>query len=182
MPGSEGLWVFLGGDLAIFTMLFVSFLTARRDDPAAFEAARATLDPGRGGVNTILLLVSSWCVVMCLREIRGGRVRPAQCYLAAAIVGGVSFAVLKISEYVATIDAGHADEEFYTFYFSLTGLHLAHVIGGCVVLAVFLVRWQLRPPAAGSNAAGNGFESAALFWHLVDFLWIVIFPLLYLTR
>ena len=86
--------------------------------------------------------------------------------------------MLKSLEYAAGFDAGHTPDasEFYVYYLTLTGVHLGHVVAGCVVLASFWVRLGRRPGGV------VGFETAAIFWHLVDFLWLLIFPLLYLAR
>ena len=76
--------------------------------------------------------------------------------------------------------AGHTPTsgDFFMYYFAVTGIHLFHVLVGCVVLCVFLSRWRSR----GIATQLAGFESAACFWHMVDLLWVLIFPLLYLTR
>jgi nitric oxide reductase NorE protein len=76
------------------------------------------------------------------------------------------------------MSAGHTIGDFFMYYFTLTGLHLAHVLAGCAVLSVFLARWRSSP----GPASPGGFESAAIFWHLVDLLWVLIFPFLYLVR
>lgn len=179
MPGMEGFWVFVAGDLAMFTLMFVTFALARADDVAGFEAARLTLDADRGGINTLVLLTSSACVASALAALRRGAVDRARGWIAAGICGGAVFAVLKSLEYVAGFDAGHTpgQSEFYVYYLTLTGVHLGHVVAGCLVLAAYWVRLARRP--AGGVA---GFETAAVFWHLVDFLWLLIFPLLYLVR
>jgi nitric oxide reductase NorE protein len=180
MPGVEGFWVLIGGDLAIFTILFASFLSARRDDPAGFSTARQLLNANVGGANTLLLLTSSWLVAMTLQSLRRGQMLSARRWLGAGILGGVGFVGVKASEYAHVISSDKTDTDngFLTYYFSLTGLHLAHVVAGCLLLTVFWWRWR-RDPAPEST---RGFESAAIFWHLVDSLWIVIFPLLYLLR
>lgn len=180
MPGVEGFWVFIAGDLGIFTLLFGSFMAARAKDAAAFEDARQFLSPGHGGINTLLLLTSSWCVARALLALRASRNDAATRWLAAGIAGGLGFAVSKALEYAVKITAGHdpGSGEFFMYYYLLTGIHLLHVVVGCVLLTVFWLRWRRgRMPDRWT-----GFESAACYWHMVDFLWIIIFPLLYLTR
>lgn len=180
MPGFEGLWVLIAGDMALFTLLFGGFLSARWKDPAAFEAARDTLNVDQGGLNTILLITSSWCVAQALLVLRRGQSRRGARWLTWAILAGLGFVCSKVVEYVAEVQSGHvsAEGEFFLYYFILTGLHLAHVVVGCSILSGFRLRW--RRYAAGGTTVG--FESAAIFWHLVDLLWIVLFPLLYLVR
>jgi nitric oxide reductase NorE protein len=179
MPGMDGFWVLVAGDLAMFTLMFVTFALARADDVAGFEAARLTLDPDRGGINTLVLLTSSACIASALVALRRAQVEVARRWIAAGIAGGLVFAVLKSLEYASGFEAGHTPEQsqFYVYYLTITGIHLGHVVAGCGVLAAFWVR-------IGRRRGGGvvGFETAAVFWHLVDFLWLVIFPLLYLVR
>jgi len=179
LPGIEGGWVLIAGDMVVFALLFGSFMSARSGHLAAFETARHALDHHRGGLNTLLLLTSSWCVVTALRSMRAERREAALLWLGLAILGGAGFAVSKVSEYVIEISAGHTagSGAFFMYYFMMTGIHLAHVLVGTLVLSVFWFRWRRTTP---QNLAG--FESAAAFWHMVDLLWIVLFPLLYLVR
>ncbi|MFL6062856.1 MAG: cytochrome c oxidase subunit 3 [Marmoricola sp.] len=180
VPGIEGVWVLIAGDMVIFALLFGSFMSARREHTALFEASRHALDLHRGGLNTLLLLTSSWCVVLALRAIRGDRRDAALRWLGFGILGGLGFAVSKVLEYVAEVGAGHTagSGDFFMYYFMLTGIHLVHVLVGTLVLTIFWFRW--RSPAKPDSI--TGFESAAVFWHMVDLLWIVLFPLLYLVR
>ncbi len=180
MPGAEGMWVLVAGDLAIFSLLFLSFALDRRDDPVVFEQGRQALHLDQGGINTIVLLLGSWFVVRALRAIRTGDVDRAGRWLLGGVGAGVAFGVSKAIEYVREVDAGHTSttSDFFMYYFSITGLHLVHVLIGTAILAGFLWSWRRR------GRAGNvvAFESAAIYWHLVDLLWIVIFPLLYVVR
>jgi nitric oxide reductase NorE protein len=180
VPGVEGVWVLIAGDMVIFALLFGSFMSARLKHPALFEASRHALDFHRGGINTLLLLTSSWCVVMALRAVRVDRRSPALRWLAGGILGGCGFAVSKVLEYVSEVHAGHTagSGDFFMYYFMMTGIHLFHVILGTLILTIFWFRW--RTAREGRSLAG--FESAAIFWHMVDLLWIVLFPLLYLVR
>jgi len=180
MPGAEGIWVLIAGDLAIFSLLFLSFLLDRNDDPATFEQGRQALHLDQGGINTLLLLTGSWCVVRALRAARAGDAVRAQRWLAGGVAGGAAFAVSKVVEYLREVDAGHTSttSDFFMYYFSITGLHLVHVVVGTAILAGFLLAWRRRGVGSGLVA----FESGALYWHVVDLLWIVIFPLLYVVR
>jgi len=180
IPGIEGVWVLIAGDMVIFALLFGSFMSARSEQPEVFDSARHALDFHRGGINTLLLLTSSWCVATALAALRSHRREAAGRWLGFGILGGVGFAVSKVLEYVAEVDAGHTagSGDFFMYYFMMTGIHLVHVLVGTAILAAFWFRWRApaKPPAV------TGFESAAVFWHMVDLLWIVLFPLLYLVR
>ena len=179
MPGIDGFWVFIGGDMAIFTLMFLAFAVARRDDVAGFDAARATLDVDRGGINTLVLLTSSVCVAYALTRLREGRTDVAATWTAFGVLGGLAFVALKGAEYVTGFQDDHSPAAgmFYVYYLTITGIHLLHVIAGCILLGIlgFRLRGSLPPGTAG-------FETAACYWHLVDFLWLLIFPLIYLIR
>lgn len=179
LPGVEGVWVLIAGDMVIFAMLFGSFMNARSADVAKFEIARQALDFHHGGLNTLLLVTSSWCVVQALGSMRSFRREVALRWLGFGVLGGVGFAVSKVLEYSNEISAGHtaSSGDFFMYYFMLTGIHLAHVLVGTLILIIFWVKWRRSEPQDL-----RGFESIAAFWHMVDLLWIVLFPLLYLVR
>jgi nitric oxide reductase NorE protein len=181
LPGIEGVWVFVAADLTVFGLFFVSFVRDRGRDPALFEQARQTLDADIGGVNTLILLTSSWFVALAVQAAQAGAARRIPRLLAWAAVCGLAFAVLKVIEYAHKLRAGTSmlTNDFYMYYFTLTGIHLLHVAAGTVIL---LILWSKA--RAGAYGSGNcaGLESGATFWHMVDLLWVVIFPLLYLLK
>lgn len=184
LPGEEGIWVLIFGDMLAFAAFFVTFLVYRLDDPALYQAGRASLDQGLGLLNTLLLLTSSWFVATAVHQARAGiraRVVPL---LNAACACGVGFGVVKVFEYGAKIGAGIglSTSDFHMFYFMFTGIHMLHVLIGLGVLAFLIVR--ARAVAQGAAPADAGYvatmESGGAFWHLVDLLWIVLFALFYL--
>jgi nitric oxide reductase NorE protein len=181
LPGIEGVWVCVAADLTVFGLFFVSFVRDRGRDPALFEQARQTLDADIGGVNTLILLTSSWFVALAVQAAQAGAARRIPRLLAWAAVCGLAFAVLKVIEYAHKLRAGTSmlTNDFYMYYFTLTGIHLLHVAAGTVIL---LILWSKA--RAGAYGSGNcaGLESGATFWHMVDLLWVVIFPLLYLLK
>ena len=176
LPGVDGFWVFIGGDLAIFSILFASYVSARGDDVTGFVTAQHTLSATHGGINTLLLLTSSWCVARALAAVRSGAVPTARLWLRAGLLGGLAFVASKAVEYTVELTGGHdLGSDFFAYYFALTGIHLAHVVVGCLLITLTLRRWS-----RGAPASLLGFESTACYWHMVDLLWVVIFPLLYL--
>ena len=180
VPGESGTWVFLFGDLLIFGAFFVTFLVARATAPAVFDTARTTLHIGIGVTNTLVLLTSSLCVVLALNAMRIQQTRLATKATGTAMAFGVLFVVLKISEYISLGTAGHGPgaNDFYLYYFILTGLHLFHVCLGLGALT-FVLSQTRRPDLSPTRTALV--EGAACFWHLVDLLWIFLFALLYLV-
>jgi nitric oxide reductase NorE protein len=182
VPGEPGLWVLLFGDVLIFTVLFVVYLDRRSLNPALFADSQNHLNRTFGAVNTLILLTSSMLVASAANAVRDKRLH----HMAASltIAGGAMgscFVVLKAIEYHQKISTGitPSTNEFYMYYFALTGLHLAHVIIGLVVLTA-LSRLATKPEPTSTQIAF--FEGGACFWHMVDLLWIIIFPLLFLVR
>jgi len=182
VPGEPGIWVLLFGDMLVFTVLFTVFLHERGAKPELFAHSQAALNRALGATNTLVLLTSSLLVVLASHAMRRPPLRhfARRLTLGGALVGAC-FVVIKGFEYHEKIAAGIAPStnEFFMYYFVLTGLHLAHVIIGLAVLVVL------------STVAGNSgptrthiafFEGGACFWHMVDFLWIVIFSLIFLVR
>ncbi|CAM3907987.1 cytochrome c oxidase subunit 3 [Mycobacterium frederiksbergense] len=180
IPGESGTWVFLFGDMLVFGAFFVTFLVERAKAPEIFDAARTTLHIGVGVINTLVLLTSSLCVVLALNGMRAGQRRIATRATAAAMAFGVLFIALKVYEYISLGTAGHGPgaNDFYLYYFILTGLHLFHVCLGLGALSFVLTQTR-RPELSDTRTALV--EGAACFWHLVDLLWIFLFALLYLV-
>ncbi len=179
MPGEPGIWIIIFGDMFVFSVMFLSFMVARRADLALYRASAAHLDRGLGLLNTVLLLTSSWCVALAIQAARGGDGPATVRRLRGALACGLGFVLSKLCEYGAKVHAGVEinSNDFYMYYFVLTGIHLMHVLIGLGVLT-FMTRLA---GAGGFDAAEmSHLESGASFWHLVDLLWIALFALLYL--
>jgi nitric oxide reductase NorE protein len=181
LPGVEGVWVFVLADMCFFGLLFVSFMQERIKQGALFETARLTLNPDFGGINTLILLTSSWFVVLAVDAAKHDRLSEIPKLLMAALLMGFAFGVSKAIEYGGKLAAGITpmSNDFYMFYFSLTGIHLLHVVGGCAMLALF---WNKARKGEFGSERMKVLESGATYWHMVDLLWIFLFPLLYLLR
>jgi nitric oxide reductase NorE protein len=182
-PGEGPLWVLMFGDLAMFALFFGIVLHYRGEDSDAFRASQETLSLGLGVTSTVLLLASSLFVVLAMRRIRSGVPRRARPWLLGAIGCGAAFAILKAIDYAAKVDAGTTitSDAFFMCWFAFTGIHLVHVLIGVGVLGLVLAaaRGRDRPLSERGEALA---ESGATFWHLVDLLWIVLFPMLYLVH
>ena len=182
IPGEAGIWVFIFGDLLLFAYLFLLYLYYRTGDPELFARSQRHLNTDLGVVYTFLLLTSSLFAVIALRLIRAHNGSMAPHFVLAAMVCGVVFVGMKIVEYYTKLDAGitPGTNFFDLFYYVLTGLHLAHVALGLGVLA--FMWWLARRAPSLSPLRLSLAEGCACFWHMVDLLWLVIFPLLYLVR
>jgi nitric oxide reductase NorE protein len=183
VPGEEGVWVFILGDMAVFALLFGVYLYYRAADPSLFRVSQQGLDQTFGAVNTLLLLASSLFVVTGVRAIRRPAAQVAPRLFAAAFACGLGFVLNKYLEYSDKLSHGikPATNDFWMYYYVLTGLHLFHLLLGLGVLAFCFV--QSRKPALALDPVRFAFvEGGACFWHMVDLLWIVLFPLLYLVK
>ena len=182
IPGEPGVWALLFGDMLVFMAVFGAYLSQRAQDKELFAASQDALNRSFGAMNTVILLTSSLLVVFAVRAMHSERQRHlARRLTLAGIAVGVCFVGVKMAEYHELISAGITPNtnEFYMYYFVLTGLHLAHVVIG---LSVLLALSRLARVAEPTHTQLAFFEGGGCFWHLVDLLWIVIFPLLFLVR
>jgi nitric oxide reductase NorE protein len=176
IPAEAGLWVFVLGDMTLFGAFFAVFTTELSKNRDLFERSATALHPSIGAVNTLLLLVSSYLVLLALRG-RRSQGAPGPGWLVGAMACGGAFMVSKGVEYTLELSAGNtpATGTFFTFYYVLTGFPLLHVMIGVTLLAVW---WR---GARRAKAVSRTFrEGAAVYWHMVDLLWLVIFALVYL--
>lgn len=180
LPAEPGLWVFVVGDMTIFGIFFSVFLWENRSERELFGASASELYQPIGVANTLVLLVSSYLVVLALHLHRSGQVEQVRRLLVGAMSCGLAFAGLKAVEYGMELGDGHTpgSNVFFTFYYVMTAVHLLHVLIGMTLLGV----WRRRSVAdRGWNEQRTFVESAAVYWHMVDLLWLVIFALLYLV-
>ncbi len=181
LPGDLAVWLIILAELLAFALLFVAYAITRTLNLELFNTSQRTLDTTFGVVNTWLLIGGSWCVVRAVQAVTAQQRRGALAWLAAAQACGLGFLVLKLLEYSAKADAGIDLETnvFFMFYFLLTGFHFLHVLAAMVFLAFLTYStWHGRLDGAHLHAM----ETGAAFWHMVDLLWIVLFPLLYIVR
>ena len=173
LPGNPLMWVLILSEMLVFAAFFGLFAWLRVGEREVFDASQQLLDPVAGGLNTLVLLTSGLFAALAVQAIgRGERRRCRQC-LAGAFALGVVFCVVKVVEFADKLGQGLVPETntFFTFYYLLTGFHFAHVIFGLGLIA--LVAWKL---------SRDNVETAAAFWHMVDLIWILLYPLLYLLR
>lgn len=178
LPGNGAIWLFVLGDLFIFLAYFVIFMVYRHGNPTGFLDAQRHLDLISGMVNTLVLLTSSYFVALAVTAMRQGRVRRASSLVTSAGACGLLFMAIKAYEWIRLTHEGFTftHDDFFMFFFAFTGVHLFHVLMGLVVLAV--VRRELHYPYVREHVV----EAGAIYWHMVDLLWVVLFALLYVMR
>ncbi len=179
IPGEAGIWAFVGGDLLVFSVFFILIVVGQAEQPEVFSSSRASLDLWIGIVNTLLLLTGSLFVAIGVERCRDAHGPTDSRWFWLAIGCGAGFVVNKVCEWGGKIGAGLSPmtNDFYMYFFIFTGIHLLHVLVGLGVLS-FLLRVSRRPVLTLGNI--RTLESGAIFWHLVDLLWIMLFALLYL--
>jgi nitric oxide reductase NorE protein len=179
VPGQPDMWFFVLFESLIFTSYFCVYLYYRAQHEAAYLAAQSQLTLWLGVVETIVLLTSSWSIARCVEQSRNGRYDVARrdAFLTAGF--GVIFLILKVVEWVRQIHLGNtfSSGDFFQYYFFLTAIHLVHLLIGFVVVGVAI--HQLSSPRRRSQEL---VETCATYWHTVDFLWVLIFALLYVVR
>ncbi len=181
LPGDSGVWTFIIADMAAFALFFIVFTVGRMAAPAMYEEARQHLDASIGLLNTIILLTSSLFLVRAVEAARAENRAGTKLNLVLTLLIGLCFAVTKIIEYRAKGAAGIGltTNEFFTYYFVFTGIHFLHYIIGVGALMMMLAKAQSDPL---DTRFRTWIESVGCYWHMVDLLWIMLFPMLYLLR
>jgi cytochrome c oxidase subunit III len=187
-----GMWVFLGSEVLFFSGLFGLYASYRAEHPHGFGVAVLHNTLALGSTNTGVLLVSSYTVALAVHALRKGRHRAAASLVGITVVLGACFLAIKTVEYLAHFKEGiypggvgsfyaaHPDagtKMFFTLYYCMTGLHALHVFAGMLVLLVLL--WKIARLRIGAWAP-HPLAIGAVYWHLVDVIWIFLWPLFYL--
>lgn len=173
LPGDLMIWVLIVSELLVFGAGLAAFLGVRITDPAGFAAAQDHLHRAAAGINTVILVTSGWLAALGAQAVEAGRIGRGRAALSAAAALGLTFLVVKMAEYADKAGQGIGIEThpFFTFYYLITGFHAAHVAAGIVVLLLTALR--ARP---------NEVEAGVAFWHMVDLVWVLVFPVFYLLR
>lgn len=173
LPGDLMIWVLIVSELLVFGAGLAAFLAVRLTDPEGFATAQDALHRSGAGLNTVVLITSGALAAFALRLREDARRGAARLALLGAALLGVVFLIVKSAEYASKAADGIAwdTHPFFTFYYLLTGFHAAHVVAGVAVL--LLVAWQDSP---------RNIEAGAAFWHMVDMVWVLLFPVIYLLR
>jgi cytochrome c oxidase subunit 3 len=175
-----GVWTFLATEVLLFGALFTAYTIFRMKYPELFRVEHAKLDRVLGAVNTVVLITSSFTVVLGVDAIRRGKARLLEAYFGATILLAAVFLCVKYVEYAAKFHHGLYPRTnlFFSLYFMMTGLHGAHVLLGMTVLTYVIVLSRRGRLSANYYTP---VEMSGLYWHFVDLVWIYLFPLLYLV-
>lgn len=179
LTGDLAMWIFILAELAAFSLFILAFSVTQWLKPELFIEGRAQLDSSTGWAMTAGLLTSGFLAALAVERVRKDHARQSAVLLLAAIVSGLVYVVLKINEYAHLAKAGFDLEynTFFTLYWLTTAFHFLHVLLGLVVLAILCVLC-LRGRFGAHHY--TGVESGVLYWHMIDLVWVIIFPLVYL--
>ncbi len=186
-----GLWLFLVTEILLFGGLFVAYIIYRALYPATFHECSHHLNRVMGAINTVVLICSSFSMAMAVQKVQQNQKKTAVYLLLFTLLCAATFMVIKYFEYTHKIHEGllpgaHFSYEaikapkadlFFSLYFMMTGLHGIHVLVG-----MGLITWVMIRTRRGdfSRQYYTPVDLTGLYWHLVDLIWIYLFPLLYL--
>jgi len=181
LPGDFAIWIFILAELLVFGIFFLAYAFARSKNVELFNASQIYLDRDSGAINTLVLITSSYFVVRAVAAIRANSARHCTRWLIAAIALGGVFVVIKLFEFHAKISAGISlsTNTFFMFYLSMTFFHFMHVLLGMVVLGAVALKSHRGGYTADSY---TGVETGASYWHMVDLVWLILFPLVYVIH
>lgn len=184
-PGDFAVWIIIYIELLTFGLFFIGYIYSRRGNIELFNASQLLLDQRAGFINTVLLLTSSYFVVKAIHIIKTINTqeafnRASNWLLGAIGLGGI-FLILKMTEFVGKYQEGInlSTNSFFMFYFLLTMFHFMHVVLGMIILFNL---YQKTKIGGYTKTDHIGLESGASYWHMVDLLWIVLFPLIYIIK
>jgi cytochrome c oxidase subunit 3 len=186
-----GMWLFIFTEILLFGGLFIVYSVYRYNHPVEFSLAAQELNVTIGVINTIILLISSMTVAMSISALQLGNKKLSLILIATTIFLAIIFLVNKYFEWGAKIhhdiypgsefllSLSKGDMLFFGLYFFMTGLHAVHIIVGVILLAVTYVKIK---NGFVNQSRYNLLENSGLYWHLVDLIWIFLFPLFYLIH
>ncbi|MEK6796785.1 MAG: cytochrome c oxidase subunit 3 [Spirochaetota bacterium] len=187
--GALGMWLFIATEILLFGGLFLLYSIYRLKNPSEFHSASLALSRFFGTLNTVILITSSFTVALSIHFMKVARTRLAAALLVATVLFALGFLVVKAIEWTAKFEHGiypnaaallarpRGEILYFGLYYMMTGLHAVHVIVGIGVLTFVLV-WIARGKITAQRFVIH--ENAGLYWHLVDIIWIFLFPLFYL--
>jgi cytochrome c oxidase subunit 3 len=186
-----GMWLFIFTEILLFGALFIVYSVYRFKHPVEFHMAHQELNVTIGFINTVILLISSATVAMSITAMQQGDKQKSKLFLIVTILLAFTFLVNKYFEWGAKIHHGifpgsefllslsQGDILFFGLYYFMTGLHALHIIVGIVILCWVLVRIN---QGRVHKERYSFLENGGLYWHLVDLIWIFLFPLFYLIH
>ena len=181
LPGDLAMWFFILAELSVFAILILAFAVTQVLKPQMFSESRQLLSSSTGLAMTLSLLTAGLFAALAQEQVRQSRARHGALFLLAALLAASVYVVLKLTEYAHLVASGLGMEHntFFTLYWILTGFHFLHVLLGMLILGWLAERCRRRLYSASNP---SGLESGVLYWHMVDLIWVVLFPLVYVLN
>jgi nitric oxide reductase NorE protein len=175
-PGGILLWIIIFLELFTFGMAIIGLVYGAKVSPDLFHDSSNELNRTYGTINTLFLLTSGFFMATTVHLFRENKLKKASYYLNLTMIGGVLFILLKTIEYYEKIQHGFimGYNEFFNFYWLLTGFHVIHVAVGLILLLI--MKYSIKK----GSALLEDVEANATFWHMCDLIWLLLFPALYL--
>ncbi|MCP1456362.1 MULTISPECIES: cytochrome c oxidase subunit 3 family protein [Pseudomonas] len=179
LPGDLAMWFFILAELSVFALLILTFTVAQALYPQTFSEGRQLLDRSTGLAMTLSLLTAGLFAALAQEQVRQDRPRRAALLLCVALLLACGYVGIKLTEYAHLLANGLGMEHntFFTLYWILTAFHFLHVLLGMVILAWLAEGCRRRRYGAQRN---SGLESGVLYWHMVDLVWVLLFPVVYI--
>lgn len=179
LPGDLAMWFFILAELTVFALLILAFTVAQALRPQMFSEGRQLLDRSTGLAMTLSLLTAGLFAALALEQARQDRPRRAALLLGGALLLACGYVGIKLGEYAHLLANGLGMEHntFFTLYWILTAFHFLHVLLGMVILAWLAEGCRRRRYGARQH---SGLESGVLYWHMVDLVWVLLFPVVYI--
>lgn len=180
-PGDLAIWIFILAEMLVFGVLFVVYAFSRMHQVELFNASQLTLNRSAGALNTLVLIASSYCAVRAVSAIRHDDTQRCVRWLTGTVLLGATFVAVKLWEFSEKYAVGITldTNTFYTFYYTLTFFHFMHVLMGMIILGFVIAKARRGGYSAQDH---TGVETGTSFWHMVDLLWLILFPLVYVIR
>ncbi|MDD2266788.1 cytochrome c oxidase subunit 3 [Sulfuricurvum sp.] len=188
LPGDFAIWIVIYVELLTFGLFFVGYAFSRRLNVQMFNDSQLFLNKTAGFIDTLILITSSYFIVKAIQRIKNSKENDihissdvASKWLLATMVFGGIFLINKLLEFSAIFSQGFSlsTNTFFMFYLLLTMFHFMHVLLGTII--IFTIRQKVKI-LGYSSTDYTGMETGAVYWHLVDLLWIVLFALIYIMR
>jgi nitric oxide reductase NorE protein len=178
-PGGILLWILIFLELITFGAALIAMIVYGNQDPEMFHTSRLHLNTTIGTINTIALITSGFFMALSVQYFKENNLKKSSLFLKLTMIGGVLFLALKGFEYYEKIEVGLTIgyNTFFTFYWLLTLFHVIHLLVGLVIL--LFMQHDLNKNK--NNAKIEDIEASAAFWHMCDLIWLLIFPVIYLS-
>ncbi|MCP5325432.1 MAG: cytochrome c oxidase subunit 3 [Oceanospirillaceae bacterium] len=181
LPGDLAVWFFILAELSVFAALIIAFGVTQILRSDMFHSSREALNTSTSLYLTISLLSAGGFAALAVATVRRGQQRAAAFLLLSALASAAVYVLIKLAEYkhLAGLGLDLSYNTFFTLYWLVTGFHFLHVLLGMLILGFMALRcWRLEYQAENLS----GLEAGVIYWHMVDLVWVILFPVIYVLH